>query len=87
VQVTQENRAAIMFAQTCLRRIALQLERDLGTGPASEMAEAIGAAVRPGAARAAYRNIRSVFATAPATRPDFSTLLQLYTLIFINVTK
>ena len=44
--MTQENRAAIMFAQTCLRRIALQLERDLGTGPASEMSEAIGAAVR-----------------------------------------
>ena len=44
--MTQENRAAIMFAQTCLRRIALQLERDLGTDPASEMSEAIGAAVR-----------------------------------------
>ena len=44
--MTQEQRAAIMLAQTCLRRIVLQLERDLGTGPASEMSEAIGAAVR-----------------------------------------
>ena len=44
--MTQEQRAAIMYAQTCLRRIALQLERDLGMDPASEMAEAISAAVR-----------------------------------------
>ena len=28
--MTQEQRAALMYAQTCLRRIALQLERDLG---------------------------------------------------------
>ena len=44
--MTQQNRAAIMYAQYHLRRAVLQLERDLGTDLAAPMSAAMREAIQ-----------------------------------------
>lgn len=77
--MTQEQRAALMYAQTCLRRIALQLERDLGmdiwrqvVSIASDPTPAVRAELKRLSAEA--RSIHNCFNEATAER-EFRILL------------